>query len=141
MPFCSRIGDQPHRDSPFNDGAANDGIAPDLTANDRHVAPPRASVELGEQLGMFDDDSGKSTEAPRYALIAARDKEIAQSPPFTLAGEDDRMIRWSRPMGRRRSPFAGCWRGVRRSTSQVPVTNTRQSRSDGGASARWHSRR
>jgi hypothetical protein len=78
----------------FNDGVANDGIAPDLTANDRHVAPPRATVDLGEQLGMFDDATGKlNGSAAMYALIAERDKgDFAQSAPFTLAGEDGRTI-------------------------------------------------
>lgn len=78
----------------FNDSVDNDGIAPDLTANDRHVAPPRATVDLGEQLGMFDDGAGKlNGSAAMYALIAERDKgDFAQSAPFTLAGEDGRTI-------------------------------------------------
>ena len=43
---------------------------------------------------MFDDDSGKlNGSAAMYALIAERDKgDFAQSPPFTLAGADDRTI-------------------------------------------------
>ena len=78
----------------FNDDVANDDIAPDLAANDRHVAPPRANVELGEQLGMFDDASGKlNGSASMYALIAERDKgDFAESPPFTLAGQAGRTI-------------------------------------------------
>ena len=35
----------------FNDGIDKDGAAADLTASDRHILPPRTSVELGERHG------------------------------------------------------------------------------------------
>ena len=35
----------------FNDGIENDGAAADLTASDRHIVPPRTSVEMGERTG------------------------------------------------------------------------------------------
>jgi hypothetical protein len=43
----------------FNDAPEKDGAAADTTAADRHLLPPRTSVELGERLGMFDDAAGK----------------------------------------------------------------------------------
>lgn len=77
-----------------NEGVANDGIAPDLTANDRHIAPPRCSVELGEQMGMLDDSSGRLNGSPAmWTLLSELDQgDFPQSPPFKLAGEDNRTI-------------------------------------------------
>jgi hypothetical protein len=78
----------------FNAGPANDGVAAVLTANDRHVAPPRVSVELAEQLGMLDDAAGHlNGGAAMWQLLADRDKgDFAESPPFELAGEKNRRI-------------------------------------------------
>jgi len=39
----------------FNDGAEHDADAADLAGGDRHIVPPRTSVEMGERLGMFDE--------------------------------------------------------------------------------------
>ena len=48
----------------FNVGPENDGIVPDLTASDRHVLPPRTSVELAERMGMLDGPDGKLKSGP-----------------------------------------------------------------------------
>lgn len=59
----------------FNAAVSLDDIAADTTAADRHLVPPRASVDMAEKLGMFDDASGKLVASPAmYALIAARDQ-------------------------------------------------------------------
>lgn len=42
----------------FNESEAQDSSAADTTAADRHLLPPRTSVEMGERLGMFDDATG-----------------------------------------------------------------------------------
>jgi hypothetical protein len=59
----------------FNANPTQDGIAADLTAADRHIAPPRSSVELAERHGMFDDASGKlDGSAAMWNLIRQRDE-------------------------------------------------------------------
>ena len=59
----------------FNDSEAKDGDAADLTGSERHIVPPRTSVELAERLGMFDDAAGKLRADPAtYALIKQRDE-------------------------------------------------------------------
>jgi hypothetical protein len=59
----------------FNANPAEDGKAADLTAADRHIAPPRASVELAERHGMFDDAGGKlDGSAAMWNLIKQRDE-------------------------------------------------------------------
>ena len=42
----------------FNSDPSLDGAAADTTASDRHILPPRASVEICEHLGLFDDAHG-----------------------------------------------------------------------------------
>ena len=48
----------------------------DLTANDRHIAPPRASVELAERHGMFDNlrDNRLNSDEAMWHLIKRRDE-------------------------------------------------------------------
>lgn len=59
----------------FNDSPAKDADAADLTGSERHIIPPRTSVELAERLGMFDDSAGKlRTDPATYALIKHRDE-------------------------------------------------------------------
>src|SRR6185369_15225023 len=59
----------------FNDDAAKDGDAADLTGSERHIVPPRTSVELAERLGMFDDGAGRlRADAATYDLIKQRDE-------------------------------------------------------------------
>ncbi|MCU1265340.1 MAG: putative Outer rane channel [Acidobacteria bacterium] len=58
----------------FNSELSKDGEGADLTAADRHILPPRTSVEMGERLGMFDDAAGKlKSDAATYQLIVDRD--------------------------------------------------------------------
>ena len=58
----------------FNDGDRDDGSAADLTASDRHIVPPRTSVEMGERLGMFDGPDGKlKSDAATWQLAVDRD--------------------------------------------------------------------
>ncbi|MEI7556740.1 hypothetical protein [Candidatus Chlorohelix sp.] len=60
----------------FNDNPSKDSASPDLTANDRHIAPPRTSVEIAERHGKFDDATGKlKGDLATYQLIADRDDE------------------------------------------------------------------
>ncbi len=74
----------------FNDDVSRDDIAADTTAADRHVVPPRASVEMGERLGMFDDAAGKlKSDAATWNLIGERDAaEFKQTPPVEVAGQE-----------------------------------------------------
>jgi hypothetical protein len=59
----------------FNDAPAKDLDPADLTGSERHIAPPRISIELAERLGMFDDAAGKLRGDPAtYDLIKARDE-------------------------------------------------------------------
>ncbi|GAB4429679.1 MAG: hypothetical protein Kow0031_10270 [Anaerolineae bacterium] len=73
----------------FNAGISQDSAAADTTAADRHIVPPRTSVEMGERLGMFDDGAGKLKSDPAtWQLIAQRDAgEFQQSPPVDVAGQ------------------------------------------------------
>jgi hypothetical protein len=59
----------------FNDAPAKDLDPADLTGSERHVVPPRISIELAERLGMFDDSTGKlKGDAATYDLIKTRDE-------------------------------------------------------------------
>jgi hypothetical protein len=74
----------------FNDREAKDGDAADLTGSERHIVPPRTSVELAERLGMFDDAEGKlSADPATYALIKQRDKGRLKTEP--AAGQNVEM--------------------------------------------------
>lgn len=58
----------------YNSDPSLDGIAADLTAGDRHIAPPRGSVEQGERHGIFDSPDGRLNPAPAmWELIRQRD--------------------------------------------------------------------
>lgn len=71
----------------FNDGSAQDAVAADLTAGDRHVLPPRTSVEMGERLGMFDDTTGKlQGDAATWQLIVDRDAGELNRQIIAVAG-------------------------------------------------------
>ena len=66
----------------FNDSDAKDADAADLTGSERHIVPPRTSVELAERLGMFDDATGKLRgDAATYALIKHRDEGKFKTEP------------------------------------------------------------
>jgi hypothetical protein len=71
-----------------NDGPANDTAPADVTGAERHILPPRTSVEMGERLGMFDTPAGKlASNAATWNLISKRDAaELAQS-EIDVAGQ------------------------------------------------------
>ena len=72
----------------FNDSPDHDAIPADTTASDRHLLPPRTSVELGERLGMFDDAAGKPVaDAAMWQLIADRDAGELPSDQLVVAGK------------------------------------------------------
>jgi hypothetical protein len=74
----------------YNAGIDNDAQAADTTAADRHLLPPRTSVEMGERLGMFDDVTGKlKTDAATWQLIADRDQAELPTVAVDIAGNTD----------------------------------------------------
>jgi hypothetical protein len=73
----------------YNDHPSKDGDAADLTASDRHILPPRASVEIAERLGMLDDATGKLSTSPAlYTLLAAKDGAELNQTTIRVAGQD-----------------------------------------------------
>ncbi len=72
----------------FNTSEEQDGAAADTTAGDRHLLPPRTSVEMGERLGMFDDASGKlKADAATWQLIVDRDAGELNQQTIAIAGQ------------------------------------------------------
>lgn len=58
----------------YNTNPSLDGTPAKTDANDRHIAPPRTSAELGERHGMFDNASGRLDDsAAMWKLIGERD--------------------------------------------------------------------
>src|SRR5689334_22039079 len=57
----------------FNSDPSLDDV-PSAETDERHVAPPRAAVQLVEQHGMLDDGAGRVRgDAATYAEIVSRD--------------------------------------------------------------------
>jgi hypothetical protein len=75
----------------FNATPAQDGDTAAPAGSERHVLPPRASVEMGERLGMFDTPGGElASDAATWKLIADRDKgELDHPPAFDVAGKSN----------------------------------------------------
>ena len=74
-----------------NDDPAKDRDPPTSRA-ERHVLPPRTSVELGERLGMFDTPTGKlHSDAATWNLIAKRDAAELNHVKFEVAGHRSRL--------------------------------------------------
>lgn len=72
----------------YNDSLAADENPADTTAGDRHLLPPRTSVEMGERLGMFDDAAGKlRADAATWQLIAERDAGQLNHQTIEIAGQ------------------------------------------------------
>lgn len=72
----------------FNDSIGKDGVAAVLSASDRHILPPRTSVELGERMGMFDEPDGRlKTDASTWSLAVARDEGKLATDTFEIAGK------------------------------------------------------
>jgi hypothetical protein len=73
-----------------NDNPAKDWDPADLAGSQRHVLPPRTSVELGERLGMFDTPTGKlHSDAATWNLIAKRDAAELNHVKLKIAGHEE----------------------------------------------------
>jgi len=72
----------------YNTDPSKDADAADLTAGDRHILPPRASVEIAERLGMLDDAAGRVSRSPAlYHLLAAKDGAELNLAKVEVAGQ------------------------------------------------------
>lgn len=72
-----------------NGSLEQDGVAADLTASDRHIVPPRTSVEMGERLGMFDGPDGKlKSDQATWQLAADRDEGQFNQVTITVKGRE-----------------------------------------------------
>jgi hypothetical protein len=72
----------------YNDGPANDDVAAKTGGAERHILPPRTSVELGERLGMFDDADGELRSNPAtWKLISDRDAAELSQAVIDVAGK------------------------------------------------------
>jgi hypothetical protein len=70
-----------------NDDPSKDADPADLVGSERHVLPPRTSVEMGERLGMFDTPSGKlHADAATWNLISKRDAAELNRVTIKIAG-------------------------------------------------------
>jgi Subtilase family len=66
----------------FNTDPSLDGTAPEVSGSDRHIVPPRTSVEMAERHGMLDDLSGRlKGDAATYRMLVERDDEVASQFP------------------------------------------------------------
>jgi hypothetical protein len=73
----------------FNANIDSDDIPADTTASDRHLLPPRTSVEMAERLGMFDDGAGNlKGDAATWQLIVERDAGELNQMTIAIAGQD-----------------------------------------------------
>lgn len=71
-----------------NAGIEQDEAAADLTAADRHIVPPRTSVEMAERHGMLDGPDGKlKADAATWQLAADRDAGRFSEATVTVAGQ------------------------------------------------------
>jgi hypothetical protein len=74
----------------FNSNASLDDAAANTSASDRHIVPPRASVEICEHLGLFDDAAGHLRgDAATWRLIGERDAGELPLSAITVAGKTD----------------------------------------------------
>jgi hypothetical protein len=73
-----------------NDGVSHDADPADLSGSERHILPPRASVEMCERLGLFDTSGGElQSDAGTWKLIADRDAGELQQSEIDVAGKTD----------------------------------------------------
>ncbi len=73
----------------YNNDISQDGKAADLSASDRHILPPRTSVEMAERLGMLDDATGKLNPSPAlYELLKAKDGAELKQKMVRVAGQE-----------------------------------------------------
>lgn len=74
----------------FNSAPGLDATAADLTAGDRHIVPPRTSVDMAEKHGIFNDATGKlKSDAATYQLAADRDAGEFPQTSIDVAGKTD----------------------------------------------------
>jgi hypothetical protein len=74
----------------FNSDPSLDGIAADTTAGDRHILPPRSSVDMLERHGLLDDAAGKlKTDAATWKLAGERDAAELPQTAINVAGKTD----------------------------------------------------
>jgi hypothetical protein len=74
----------------FNEDISKDQADADTKAADRHILPPRTSVEMGERSGMFDDANGRlKSDASTWKLIASRDAGELPRATILAAGRED----------------------------------------------------
>jgi hypothetical protein len=72
----------------FNDDLARDAAPAKTESGERHIVPPRTSVELGERLGMFDDEAGElPSDAATWQLISERDAGELHESVIDVAGK------------------------------------------------------
>ena len=72
-----------------NSNPALDTAAPDSAGSERHIMPPRTSIELAERHGMLDDLSGRlKGDAATYRMLVERDEETtSQFPRAPVPGQ------------------------------------------------------
>lgn len=73
----------------YNNDPSQDTAAPDLTANDRHLLPPRSSVEMLERHGLLDDpvSGAMMGDQSTHDLLAARDAGNLQTTTLVISGQ------------------------------------------------------
>lgn len=65
-----------------NSDPSLDTAAADLSGSERHIMPPRTSIELAERHGLLDDLSGRlKGDAATYRMLVERDDELASQFP------------------------------------------------------------
>jgi hypothetical protein len=75
----------------FNDDISKDTIPAQIIGADRHILPPRTSVEMAERLGMFDDVSGNLKSDPAtWKLIVERDAAELNKLEIVVKGKTDK---------------------------------------------------
>ena len=76
----------------FNRDPSLDAAPADLTASDRHLVPPRITVDTAEKLSMFDGPDGRLVaSAAMYTLISQRDSGQLQQLTTEVAGTTRQM--------------------------------------------------
>lgn len=75
----------------FNDDISKDTVSAEIIGADRHIVPPRTSVEIAERLGMFDDASGNlKSDHATWNLIVQRDAAELKKSKIAVKGKTDK---------------------------------------------------
>ncbi len=73
-----------------NGNPTEDEDTADLAGSERHILPPRTTVELAERMGMFDAPTGElASDAATWELVAERDEGDLNRADFKIAGKED----------------------------------------------------